>query len=120
MNFFNKQFQNVKEFTDFTTVSIRDLFTGNIFRKDILKKQVPLCLLIVFFVFCHIGLRYSCEGKILEIAKLNKVFEDVKHEANTESSELLGMSKQSRVQQMVQKKDDNLRPSQTPPIVIKK
>ena len=120
MSFFKKPLQNVKEFTDFTSGSIRDVFTGNIFRKDFLKRQVPLCFLIVFFIFCHIGLRYSCEDKILQIEKAKIELEDVKFDAMTRSSDLLGLGKQSRVQQLVWRKDTTVLPSQTPPIVIKK
>ncbi len=119
MGFLDERLRSVKEFTDFTSGSLKDIFTGNVFRKDFFRQQIPLCLLLVFFLFCHIGLRYSCEGEILEISKANIVLEDVKHDANTRSAELLGLSKQSRIQQMVEQKDGSLRPSQTPPIVIK-
>lgn len=117
MGIFNKQ--NVKEFTDFTSGSIRDIFSGNIFRKDFIKDQAPLFLLIVLFIFIHIGLRYSCEDKLLQIEKAKKELVDVKYDAMTRSSDLLGLGKQSRVQQLVWRKDTTLLPSKTPPIVIK-
>ena len=117
MNIFGKG--KITEFTKFTTDSLGDILTGDILKKGVLQKHVGLLLLIVFFTFCHIGVRYNCGKKIIEINKAKKELLDVKLEAMTRSSELLGMGKQSRVEAMVAAKDASLRMSQTPPYVIK-
>lgn len=98
----------------------RNLFSGHILIQDIVVNNLMLILLVVFFLFVHVGLRYSCENKISAIDKARKELLDVKYDALTRSSQLLEMHKQSRIQDLVEEKDPTLKPSQTPPVVIKK
>ncbi len=113
-----KQWLNVKEFSDITKESISDIFTGNLFTKEIIKKQIPLMLLLVFFIICHIGLRYACEKKIIEIENADKRLTDVKYDALTRSSALLEMHKQSRIIDIVEETDASLKPSKKPAVII--
>ena len=114
-----KPLSNVKEFTDVTGSSIRDLFAGNVLTKKNLTKQWKLILLLIFLAFCYIGNRYSCEQRIAEIDKLQKRLTDVKFEALTRSSELMEMGKQSQVHKLINSKNINLTESTTPPYKIK-
>ncbi|MDR1729489.1 MAG: hypothetical protein LBR52_02380 [Prevotellaceae bacterium] len=117
--FFNKPFTNVKEFTDMTGSSVKDVFAGNILTKENLTNQWKLVLLLVFLTFGYIGNRYSCEQKIAEIDRLQKKLIDVKFEALTRSSELMEMGKQSQVHKLIDYKNINLTESTTPPYRIK-
>ena len=81
-----KPLDNVKEFTDMTGSSIRDVFAGNILTRKNLTSQWKLILLFIFLAFFYIGNRYSCEQKIAEIDRLQKRLTDVKFEALTRSS----------------------------------
>jgi hypothetical protein len=114
-----KPFNNIKEFTDMTGSSIRDVFAGNILTKKNLTKQWGLVLLLIFLAFCYIGNRYSCEKKIAEIDRLQSRLKDVKFEALTRSSELMEMGKQSQVHKLMNSKSVNLTESTTPPYRIK-
>ena len=111
---------DVKTMFDTALTFVRDVFSGHIFNKDFIVKNLPLMLFIVFFLFIHVGLRYSCEKKIVEIEKARKELLDVKYDALTRSSQLLEMHKQSSIQDLVETKDPTLKPSKTPPLVIKK
>jgi hypothetical protein len=109
----------IKEFTDITGSSLRDVFAGNILTKKNLMKQYKLLLLLVFLAFCYIGNRYSCEQKIAEMDRLQRKLTDVKFDALTLSSELMEISKQSQVKMQIQNKNMNLKESTTPPYRIK-
>jgi hypothetical protein len=111
---------DVKTMFDTALTFVRDVFSGHIFNKDFFIKNLPLMLFIIFFLFIHVGLRYSCEKKIVEIEKARKELLDVKYDALTRSSQLLEMHKQSSIQDLVETKDPTLKPSNTPPLVIKK
>jgi len=119
-NKIKKPFANVKEFTDMTGSSIRDVFAGNVLTKKNLTKQWKLILLLIFIAFCYIGNRYSCEQRIAEIDKLQKRLTDVKFEALTRSSDLMEMGKQSQVHKLMKSKNiTTLMESTTPPYRIK-
>ena len=118
-NKIKKPLANVKEFTDVTGSSIRDVFAGNVLTKKNLTRQWKLILLLIFLAFCYIGNRYSCEQRIAEIDKLQKRLTDVKFEALTRSSELMEMGKQSQVHKLINIKNINLTESTTPPYKIK-
>ncbi len=117
--FFKKPLANVKEFSDMTGHSIRDVFAGNILTRKNLTDQWKLILLLVFLAFGYIGNRYSCEQKMAEIDRLQRKLVDVKFEALTHSSELMEMGKQSQVHKLINYKDIKLTESTTPPYRIK-
>ncbi len=116
---FNKWF-HVKDYADFAGESVKDVFTGNIFRKESVTSLCPLFALVVIFLFCHIALRYACEEKVGEISKAEKKLVDVKFDALTRSSELLKHKRQTYILQLVEKQDGTLRPSTTPPYALEK
>ncbi len=116
---FNKWF-HVKDYADLAGGSVKDVFTGKIFRRDSVKSQALLFILVVLFLFCHIALRYSCENKVLAITKAETKLVDVKFDALTRSSELLKHKRQTYILQMVEKQDETLRPSTTPPYALEK
>ena len=114
-----KPFTNIKEFSDITGSSIKDVFAGNVLTKKNLTRQWKLILLLIFLAFCYIGNRYSCEQRIAEIEKLQKRLTDVKFEALTQSSILMEMGKQSQVHKLINSKNITLMESTTPPYRIK-
>ncbi len=116
---FDKWF-HVKDYADLAGESVKDVFTGNIFRKESVTSLVPLFALVVIFLFCHIALRYACEEKVGEITKAELRLVDVKFDALTRSSELLKHKRQTYILQLVEKQDEALRPSTTPPYALKK
>lgn len=117
---FKRQIDNLKGFAFMAGDSFTDVFTGRIFLRDFLKRQWGVVVVCVVILFCHIGLRFSCEDQVKQIDRLKFQLEDVKLEALSRSSELLGMGKQSEVKRMVAERDSALLPSVMPPYVISK
>ena len=121
-----KSFKNAKEFTDSTGSaiknhtghSIKSVFTGNILRSEAAKGVWPMVFILVVFIFCKIGIRYSCEDAIVKIEKLDKKLVEVSNESKTLSAELLGQGKQSKVEGMLH--GNSLSVAKNPPYVIKK
>jgi len=109
---------NAKEFSEFTGSSIRDVFAGNILTRKTLIRQWKLLALICLLTFCYIGNRYSCERRIAEIGKLQRVLQDVKFDALSRSFELMSLGKQSEIEKSINNKDINLTESVTPPYRI--
>lgn len=109
---------NVKEFSDLSGTSIRDLFAGNFFRRDFLLRQVWLFLLILAMLFCYVGNRYVCQQKIVEIDRLQKQLLDVKLDALTRTSDLMLISRQSQVKRIIKSHGVDLTESTTPPFRI--
>ena len=65
--------------------------------------------------------RYTCQQKIAEIGSLEKQLTDIRYEALTLSSELMGSSRQSQVQALIESKGISLEESKQPPFkLIKK
>lgn len=117
---FQRQIDNLKGFASMAGGSFQDVFTGRFLLRDVVKRQWGVILVVVVILFCHIGLRFSCEEQVKQIDKLKFQLEDVKLEALSRSSDLLGMSKQSQVKMMVAERDSSLLPSVMPPYVISK
>lgn len=123
-DFFKKTITGAREFTDksiFTkhhNVSFSDVLSGDFLTKTNIYRHLPFVLLLLIFFIASIALRFSCESKIAEIDDLQKQLKDVKHEALTLSSELLGKSKQSQIKYLLAQKDSTLNMLDCPPFVI--
>lgn len=123
-NFFKKAISEAKEFTEKsifhgnTKFSVRDVISGNFLTKDNMLRLLPFVIFFLVFSLVSIGLRFSCESRIAEIDNLQRKLKDVKHEALTLSSELLGKSKQSQIMQLLSEKDSTLNMLDCPPFVI--
>lgn len=121
-----KSFKNAKEFTDSTGSTIKNrtghslkkVFTGNVVYDEAFKGALWILPIIVLFIFCKIGIRYSCEDAIVKIENLNKKLVEVSNESKTRSAELLGQGKQSKVEKLLQ--GNSLSVAKNPPYVIYK
>lgn len=121
-----KTIKNAKEFSDSTGTAIKNhtgssvkgIFTGNVLYSDALKNMFPMLGIFILFIFCKIGIRYSCEDAIIKIEKLNKQLVEVSNESKTRSAELLGQGKLSTVENML--RGDDLSVAKNPPYVINK
>ncbi|MCQ2193372.1 MAG: hypothetical protein MJZ28_00320 [Paludibacteraceae bacterium] len=113
-----KTLSDMKEFTDMKGVSVRDLFAGNVFKKDFFLRQVWLILLILAMLFLYVGNRYACQQKLIEIDRLQNQLLDVKLDALTRTSELMMISRQSKVKNIIKAHGVDLTESTTPPFRI--
>ncbi|MCQ2225274.1 MAG: hypothetical protein MJZ14_06060 [Paludibacteraceae bacterium] len=115
-----RQKENLKGAASMLGGLLKEVMTGKIVYRDFLKRQAFVIVMIVVFLICYIGLRFTCEDQIRQIDRLQTKLKDVKMEALSRSSELLGMGKQSQIKKMVALQDSFLFSSEIPPFIISK
>lgn len=99
--------------------SLRKILGGNILSAAIIRRQVWLILLIVFFMIIYVSNRYSCQQDIIEIDKLHQQLTDAKYKALSSESELTELSRESNVLEMLKdNKDSVLKIASQPPYFI--
>lgn len=92
---------------------------GDILTARLIRSQIWLIMLVVFFVIVYISNRYSVQQQLLEIDVLNKELKDAKYKALSSSSELTERCRESRVLEMLRNNKDSIlkMPSQPPYII---
>lgn len=93
---------------------------GDLLTSDVMRRQFPLLVLIMFFVILYISNRYDYQQELIELDRLNKELTDIKYDALTRSSELMEQSRQSKIEEYIEKKNSDLQIATTPPYVIRK
>ena len=92
---------------------------GDILTARLIRSQIWLRMLVVFFVIVYISNRYSVQQQLLEIDVLNKELKDAKYKALSSSSELTERCRESRVLEMLRhNKDSILKMPSQPPYII--
>lgn len=92
---------------------------GDILTARLIRSQIWLIMLVVFFVIVYISNRYSVQQQLLEIDVLNKELKDAKYKALSSSSELTERCRESRVLEMLRhNKDSILKMPNQPPYII--
>jgi hypothetical protein len=107
-----------EDFSDIKSSSVRDILNGNILTKRFIQKQYGLIIMIAIFAFLYVDNRYYCETQLAKEVELKKSIQDLKYESLTNSAELMQLSRQSTVLQMINDRGVNLIQTATPPIVI--
>jgi hypothetical protein len=107
-----------EDFSDIKSSSVRDILNGNILTKRFFQKQYGLVLMIAVLAFLYGDNRYYCETQLAKEIDLKKKILDVKYESLTNSAELMKISRQSNVLEMINQRGVNLIQTATPPIVI--
>lgn len=77
------------------------VLSGTILTEDFFLKNTRFMVLVFFIVVLYISNRYSCIAKKAEIESLKSEMKDVKYESLTISSELTSVSRQTKVQSLV-------------------
>lgn len=99
--------------------SLRKILGGDILSAAIIRRQVWLILLIVFFMIIYVSNRYNCQQDIIEIDKLHQQLTDAKYKALSSESELTELSRESNVLEMLKdNKDSVLKIASQPPYFI--
>lgn len=99
--------------------TLRKILGGDFLTARMIRQQIGLILLIVFFIIIYISNRYSCDKNLIEIDRLNKELLDAKFKALSSSSELTEKCRESNVLQMLKNNKDSILkiPSQPPYII---
>lgn len=98
--------------------SLKDIISGKFLTSENLKKHYPFLGFLVIIVFFYIDNRYFCEKQLAEIAALEKELVDKKYESLTISSELIQMSRQSKVIEEIEKRGLGLKVATEPAIEV--
>ncbi len=107
-----------EDFSDIKSSSIRDVLNGEIFSKNFFKKQYGLIIMISILAFMYVDNRYTCENQMAKEVEMKKKIQDLKYESITISAELMSISRQSSVVNLVKENGLDLKVMTIPPIVI--
>jgi hypothetical protein len=107
-----------EDFSDIKSSSLRDVINGNILTKKFIQKQYGLIAMIAVLAFFYVDNRYYCETQQAKEIQLKKKIQDLKYESLTNSAELMKISRQTTVLEMINLRGVNLIQTATPPIVI--
>lgn len=102
-----------------SSFTLRKILGGDILTAQIIRRQIWLVILIVFFVIIYISNRYNIQNDIIELDKLQKELQDTKYKALSTSSQITEKSRESNVLDMLKNnKDSVLRIATQPPYII--
>jgi len=97
---------------------LNEIFDGTVLTKGFITRNYLMMIIIIVGIFFYIGNHYSVIMNLNRIDKLQIELADIKNEALTQSSLLMKESRQSRVKELVKKKEIGLEESLTPPFEI--
>ena len=102
-----------------SSFTLRKILGGDILTAQIIRRQIWLVILIVFFVIIYISNRYNIQNDIIELDKLQKELQDTKYKALSTSSQITEKSRESNVLDMLKNnKDSVLHIATHPPYII--
>lgn len=102
-----------------TAYTLRKILGGDILTAQVIRKQIWLILLIVFFMFIYISNRYSVQKDLIEIDHLQTELQDAKYKALSSSSQITEKSRESHILELLNNnKDSILKIASQPPYII--
>ena len=102
-----------------SSFTLRKILGGDILTAQIIRRQIWLVILIVFFVIIYISNRYNIQNDIIELDKLQKELQDTNYKALSTSSQITEKSRESNVLDMLKNnKDSVLHIATQPPYII--
>ena len=108
-----------EELSGSTSFTLRKILGGDILTAQIIRKQIWLFILIVFFVIIYISNRYSIQKDLIELDQLQKELQDTKYKALSTSSQITEKSRESNVLEVLKhSKDSILHIATQPPYII--
>ena len=108
-----------EEASESSSFTLRKILGGDILTAQIIRRQIWLVILIVFFVIIYISNRYNIQNDIIELDKLQNELQDTKYKALSTSSQIPEKSRESNVLDMLKNnKDSVLHIATQPPYII--
>nr|MBP7472091.1 hypothetical protein [Prevotella sp.] len=100
-------------------ISLRKIIGGDFLTAQMIRSQIWLIVLIVFFTIVYISSRYSCQQDLIELDKLEGELKDSKYRALSSSSQLTERCRESHVLEILNSnKDSVLHIANQPPYKI--
>jgi cell division protein FtsL len=103
---------------ELTKFSFKGIIDGSILTVTSVVIQIPFILFLVFLAVLYIANRYHAEKVVRQIYALQDTVRDLQAEQLTAASELMDLSKPSKVQELINKKNLGLNESLKPPYKI--
>jgi len=97
------------------SLSLRDLVDGNILTRKAVLKQSRFILLLVLIAFMSIANRNHAEKKVIQLNQLQRDVKELRARWISTSSELVKISRQSEVRELVNSYDLGLEENLDPP-----
>jgi len=117
----NTEFTDIKKESDeLKGTSIRDILNGSLLTRGIILKHIGFIIWLTFLGIVYIGNSYHAEKVARSINRLQREVKDLRAESITTAAELMYVSRQSVVQQMVKNSKLEVKESVEPPYKIKK
>lgn len=79
------------------------ILSGTVLTEDLLWKNMRFIITIFVIIVLYISNRYSCIEKVSRIERLQHELKDAKYESLTISAELMSVSREAKVQELMQK-----------------
>jgi cell division protein FtsL len=107
---------------EITRFSVKGIIDGSVLTVSSVVKQIPFILFLVFLAVVYIANRYHAEKVVREMYALQDTVRDLQAEQLTTASELMDLSKPSKVQDLINQKGLGLSESIKPPykIIVKR
>jgi preprotein translocase subunit SecY len=109
-----------KESDELKGRSIRDILNGSLLTRGIILKNIGFIIWLTFLGIVYIGNSYHAEKVARNINKLQREVKDLRAESITTAADLMYVSRQSIVEQMVKNNRLDLKESVEPPYKIEK
>lgn len=93
---------------------------GTVFTEDFFWKNARFIITVFIILIFYISNRYSCIEKRAKIETLQRELKDAKYESQTISAELMGVSREARVEELVRKNGVEIGQTKEPTYKIKK
>jgi hypothetical protein len=97
---------------------VKDVMSGNVLVRGYLVKHVPYIILLVVLAILYITNRYKNEKIAIEEQQLKEEMKNLRSESITTAAELMRISRQSEVVNLVKERGMELEESTTPPKII--
>lgn len=102
-----------------SSFTLRKILGGDILTAQVIRRQIWLIVLVVFFIIIYISNRYSIQQDMIEIDQLQEELQNAKYKALSNSSQITERSRESNVLKMLQNnKDSVLHIATQPPYII--
>jgi hypothetical protein len=95
--------------------SFKDLIDGTILTREFVLNQLPFIIFLAILAIFYIGNRYHAEKLVRRSGDLQAELKELRAEAVTVSAELMHMSRQSEVLNLLRMKNIDLVESLEPP-----
>jgi hypothetical protein len=97
------------------SLSFRDLLDGNVLTRKAVLKQTRFILLLVLIAFLSIANRNHAEKTVINLNRLQSDVKELRARSISTSSELVQISRQSEVKQLVNRYELGLEENLEPP-----